>query len=133
LYVSDSEGTLLEEISRRKSRLGGKALIDLEKYPRVTFRIDLKLDRHISFVEAFRTTDLERIRRQCLDVDNLAASQAVGIYLARLGVQAILYPSVAGAGIHVVVFVENTRRGEVVLFNRAQVIDQLARYKRLRL
>jgi RES domain-containing protein len=133
LYVSDSEKTLLQEISGRKSRLGGKALIDLEKYPRVTFRIDLKLDRHISFGEAFRTKDLEHIRRQCLDVDNLATSQAVGTYLARLGVQAILYPSVAGAGINVVVFVENTRTGEVALFNRAQVIDQLARYKRLRL
>jgi len=70
LYVSDSEETPLREISGRKRRLGGKALIDLDKYPRVTFRIDLKLDRHISFVDAFRTKDLERIRRQCLDVDN---------------------------------------------------------------
>ena len=53
LYVSDSEQTLLWKISGRKSRLGGKALIDLDKYPRVTFRVDLKLERHISFVEAF--------------------------------------------------------------------------------
>jgi len=130
LYVSDSEKTLLQEISERKRRLGGKALIDLERYPRVTFRIDVKLDRHISFVEASRTKDLEGIRRQCLDVDDLAASQAVGSYVAGLGVQAILYPSVAGAGSNLVVFVKNTRRSEIVLFNRSQVIDQLARHRR---
>jgi hypothetical protein len=131
LYVSGSEETLLREISGRKSRLGGKALIDLDKYPRVMFRIDLKLDRHISFAEAFRTKDLEGIRQRCLHLDNLASSQAVGGYLAGLGVQAILYPSVEGAGNNFVVFVKNTRRSEVVLFNRAQIIAQLARYKRL--
>ena len=129
LYVSDSEETLLQEIAVRKRRLGGRALIDLDKYPRVTFRIDLNLDQHITFVEGFRTKDLERIRRQCLDVENLAASQAVGSYLAGLGVQAILYPSVAGGGTNVVVFVESTRRGQVVLFNRAQVIAQLGRLR----
>jgi hypothetical protein len=48
-----------------------------------------------------------------------------------LGVQAILYPSVAGGGTNVVVFVESTRRGQVVLFNRAQVIAQLGRLRRL--
>jgi hypothetical protein len=57
------EETLLREISGRKRRLGGKTLIDLDKYPRVTFRIDLKLERHISFLEAFRTKELEGIRR----------------------------------------------------------------------
>ena len=132
LYVSDSEETLLQEIAGRKRRLGGKALIDLDKYPRVTFRIDLKLERHISFADAFQTKDFQRIRGQCLDVDNLAASQAAGSYLAGLGVQAILYPSVAGAGTNVVVFLENTRPGQVVLFNRAEVIDQLARLSRAR-
>jgi hypothetical protein len=114
-----------------KRRLGGKALIDLDKYPRVTFRIDLKLDRHISFAETLRSKDLQRIRRQCLEVDNLTASQAVGSYLAGLGVQAILYPSMAGAGTNVVVVIENTRRGQVVLFNRAQVTRQLARLRRV--
>ena len=131
LYVSDSEETLLQEIAVRKRRLGGKALIDLDKYPRVTFRIDLRLDRHVSFTGVFRTNDFERLRGRSLDVDNLAASQAVGSYLAGLGVQAILSPSVAGAGRNVVVFIENTRRGQVVLFNRAQVIAQLERLRRI--
>lgn len=130
LYVSDSEETLLQEIAGRKRRLGGKALIDLDKYPRVTFRIDLKLDRHISFADTPPKRDFQRMRRQCLDVDNLAASQAVGSYLAGLGVEAILYPSVAGTGANMVVFIENTRRGQVVLFNRTQIIEEFARLGR---
>ena len=130
LYVSDSEETLLQEISGRKRRLGGKALIDLDKYPRVTFRIDLKIDRHISFVDPFRTKELQSIRRRCLEVGNLRASQMVGRYLAASGVQAILYPSVEGTGNNVVVFIDNTSPGQTVLFNRAQVIEQIAKLKR---
>ena len=127
LYVSDSEETLLQETAVRKRRLGGKALIDPDKYPRVTFRIDLRLDRHITFGERGQRKDLKAIRRQCLEVDNLAASQVVGRYLASLGVQAILYPSVAGAGNNAVVFIENTLPGQVVLFNRAEVLAQIGR------
>jgi RES domain-containing protein len=128
LYVSDSEETLLQEIAERKARLGGKALVDLDKYPRVTFRIDLKMERHISFAEPPRHKRLNGIRHECLRRDSLVASQAVGRYLAGLGVQAIRYPSVAGSGTNVVVFVENTRHGEVVLFNRMKVIDQIAKF-----
>jgi RES domain-containing protein len=50
VYVSDSEETLLQEIAARKVRLGGKALIDLDKHPRVKFRTDLQLGRHISLL-----------------------------------------------------------------------------------
>lgn len=68
---------------------------------------------------------MEGIRRQCLKTDDLAASQVVGRHLAGAGVQAVLYLSVAGGGRNVAVFIENTRRGQVALFNRGQVIDQI--------
>ncbi len=45
LYASDWEATVSSEIRGRKNRLGGKALIDLDKYPRGTFRFDVNLDR----------------------------------------------------------------------------------------
>jgi RES domain-containing protein len=129
LYVSDSEETLLHEIALRKRRLGGKALIDLDRYPRVTFRIDLTLDRRVSFSEPFEREDLKDIRRQCLALSRLSASQEVGRHLAALGAQAILYPSVAGAGNNVVVFIENVLPGQVVLFNRVEALAQIARLK----
>ena len=129
VYASESEDTVLREIAGRKSRLGGRSLIDVDKYPRVTFRIDLHLDRSVSFAEAFRNETLEQIRRQCLKIRSIAVSQTVGHHLAALGVQAILYPSVAGRENNIVVFVENIRSGQVVLFNRARVIEQIAKLR----
>jgi RES domain-containing protein len=131
VYASDSEETLLQEIRARKSRLGGRALIDTDKYPRVTFRIDLRLDRHVSLADRFQNRTLESIRLRCLKADEILASQVVGRYLAGAGVQALLYPSVVSAGKNVVVFLENTRRGQMVLFNREQVLKQIARLKAL--
>jgi hypothetical protein len=96
VYASNSEETLLQEIAARKNRLGGRGLIDLDKYPRVTFRIDVQLDRHVSFTEPFANKHLNTLRRKCLEVDSLTASQSVGHHLAALGMQAILYASVAG-------------------------------------
>ena len=89
-------------------------MIDTDKYPRVTFRIDLKLNRHISFADPFRKKDLWSIRRQCLEVDNLAASQAVGRYIEASGVQAIVYPSVACTGKNVVAFTLLVLREKVI-------------------
>jgi RES domain-containing protein len=132
LYGSDSEETLLDEITSRKSRLGGKALIDIDKYPRVIFRIDLKLKRHISFANIFPNKELEKIRRQCLNRNELAPSQSVGLYLKDQGVQAIVYSSVASAGKNVVVFLENTGPGEVILFNRSKVLAQISRLRSVR-
>ena len=129
LYASDSEETLLREISGRKQRLAGKALIDVNRYPRVTFRIDLKIPRHVSFVRALPSKDLERLRQQCLKPDSLAFSQNVGAHLEASGVQAILYSSVTGVGNNVVVFVENTKPGDVVIFNRDQLIARIGRFK----
>ena len=129
VYASDSEETLLREVSGRKGRLGGNALIDVDRYPRVTFRIDVKVDRHVSFAGSFRQSELERIRRRCLSPASLAFSQNVGRHLEAPGVQAILYSSVTGAGANVVVFVRNTKADQVVIFNRARVIAQIARLK----
>lgn len=127
LFASDSEGTLLREVATRKKRLAGNALIDLDRYPRVTFRIDVRLDRHVSLTDSCRDKELDHIRRECLKPDGLHYSQLVGQEFATSHVQAILYPSVTGAGNNVVVFLENTQPGDVVLFNRDAVIRQISK------
>jgi len=127
VYASDSEETLAREISVRKSRLGGKPLIAIYNYPRVTFRIDLTIDRHVSLASVFQDRDLERVRQRCLNPANLSFSQCVGEHFQARGMQAILYASVTGAGSNVVVFVQNTKPGQVVIFNRAKVLSQISR------
>jgi RES domain-containing protein len=127
VYASDSDETLAREISVRKDRLGGKALFAIDRYPRVTFRIDLTVDRHASLVSAFQDRDFETMRQRCLNAASLGFSQRVGECLVKRGVQAIRYASVTGAGSNVVVFVENTKSGQVIIFNRAKVLSQISR------
>lgn len=127
LFASGSEETLLREIATRKKRLAGSAQIDFDRYPRMTFRIDLNLDRHVSLTDSWRDRGLERVRRRCLKPDDLLPSQVVGRELAASRLQAILYPSVAGAGTNVVVFLENTRGGDVILFNRGPMMQAISR------
>jgi RES domain-containing protein len=127
VYASDSEETLAREISARKGRLGGKALISINSYPRITFRIDLTVDRHLSLVKAFHDRDLERLRQRCLNPASLGFSQLAGEHLQERGVQAVVYASVTGAGSNVVVFLKNTKPGQVVIFNRAKVLSQISR------
>lgn len=129
VYASDSEETLLREISARKNRLGGKALVTLDRYPRISFRIDLRLDRHTSFGYPFQDRDLEKIRQRCLNPADIGFSQIVGKHLQAGGVQAVLYPSVTGAGANIVVLLQNTKPGQVTIFNRAAVIAQVSRWK----
>jgi RES domain-containing protein len=37
VYLSESEEVALAETTRRKNRLGGGALISIDKYPRITY------------------------------------------------------------------------------------------------
>jgi hypothetical protein len=65
-YVSDSDKTATEEVTGRKERLGGKALIDLNKYPRVVFGVVVRLDRHVNLARKLRSPLLEKLRQACL-------------------------------------------------------------------
>ena len=127
VYASDSEETLLREIGARKRRLGGNALMDVGRYPRVVFRIDIKVGRHVSFARPFRDRSLEAVRRQCLSADKLDFSQSAGDHWRAAGVQAVRYASVTGRGVNVVVFLENTTPGEVAIFNREELMERMAR------
>jgi hypothetical protein len=111
----------------RKRRLGGKALMDIERYPRVVFRIDIKVGRHVSFARPFRDRSLDALRRQCLSADKLDFSQSVADHLKAAGVQPVRYAPATGRGVNVVVFLENTTPGDVVIFNREELMDRMAR------
>ena len=129
MKLTSKQQRLLDSLAKEASPLSSMFFRSVDRYPRVTFRIDVKVDRHVSFAGSFRQSELERIRRRCLSPTSLAFSQNVGQHLEARGVQAILYSSVTGAGANVVVFVRNTKADQVVIFNRAKVIAQIARLK----
>lgn len=91
VYASDSEETVLREISIRRQRLGGRAQIDVDRWPRVTFRLDIRLTHHVDLTGPFSNVELEQLRVACLDVNSLTFSQQVGRYFVRSGVQGIVF------------------------------------------
>jgi len=123
VYVSDSDRTASEEVTARKERLGGKAQISLEKYPRIVFAVNVQLERHISFLKKPRDRILEALWKSSLDEDNLGASQVVGAFFHRLGIQGILFPSVVIQGTNLIAFVANCAGGSLQIVN----LDELTR------
>ena len=132
VYVSDSDRTASEEVTGRKERLGGKAQITLENYPRIVFGVNVKLERHISFLKKPRAKVLEALWKSSLDEDNLHASQAVGAFFLQRGVQGIVFPSVVTQGANLVVFVANCGAGSLEIANLAGLRSKLTEMGRPR-
>jgi RES domain-containing protein len=111
VYFSESDAVASRELTARKKRLGGDAQITLEKYPRISFAVEIQLERCVSLVGQERSASMERLRKKTLTPGNLATSQAVGRTLLDLKIQAILFPSVISAGTNLVVFVDQCPSG----------------------
>jgi hypothetical protein len=45
VYLSESDAVATSEVTGRKKRLGGAALINVDKYPRVVFAVGFDLTR----------------------------------------------------------------------------------------
>lgn len=112
VYLADSDEGASAEVLARKRRLGGKSQITLDKYPRVVFAIDVKLERVVSLARKPKNPALAAIRSASL-ADDLNYSQDVGRFLADLGVQGLLFKSVVGAGVNLLVFLENCSFGQL--------------------
>lgn len=121
VYFSESDAVASRELTTRKKRLGGDAQITLEKYPRITFAVEIQLDCCVSLVEKERSARMERLRRRTLLPENLTASQEVGRALLDLKIQAILFPSVISAGTNLVVFVDQCPNGWCRIVNEERL------------
>ncbi len=105
-------------------------LVPIDKYPRITFRLDIAVTRHVSLINTTANEEFLRLREGCLDTRDLAFSQLVGDHLRKRRIQVIRYQSVVSQGSNVIVFLENTRPGQLVLFNRARLLAQMASFRR---
>jgi RES domain-containing protein len=126
VYLADSDGGASAEVLARKKRLGGASQITLDKYPRVVFAIDVELERVVSLVRKPRNSALAAIRSASL-ADDLSYSQDVGRFLADSGIQGLLYKSLVGTGVNLLVFLENCATGQLKVRKLDETIDTLKR------
>jgi RES domain-containing protein len=124
VYLADSDAGASAEVLARKKRLGGASQISLDKYPRVVFAVDVELERVVSLVRKSRNSALAAIHNACL-ANDLSYSQNVGRFLAESGVQGLLYKSLVGPGLNLLVFLENCGSRELKIRNLAETMGAL--------
>ena len=88
VYLSESDAVATSEITGRKKRLGGAALINVDKYPRVVFAVRFDLMRVLDLSQRPLPRGLGAVRDKCLG-DDLSASQQFGDVLVSQGVQGL--------------------------------------------
>lgn len=124
VYLADSDAGASEEVLARKKRLGGASQISLDKYPRVVFAVDVELERTVSLVRRPRNSALAAIRNASFEND-LSYSQHVGRFLADSGIQGLLFKSSVGAGVNLLVFLENCAFSQLKVRKLDETMDTL--------
>ncbi len=99
VYLSESDAVAASEVTGRKKRLGGTALIDVDKYPRVVFAVRFSLTLVLDLTQRPLPSGLGAIRDKCLG-DDLSTSQHFGDVLVSQGMEGLRFPSQAGPGIN---------------------------------
>lgn len=125
VYASLDEETATREVTARKVRLGGQAQIHLKDYPRLTYVIGIKIEKCVDFRSVDRSTVLGQTLAAALDLSDLGDSQAIGQYIVSKGVQAALWPSVAGSGSNIVVFLDVDPPSRVEISNREDILKAI--------
>lgn len=129
VYLADSDRAASNEVLTRKKRLGGKAQITLDKYPRIVFGVDVSLKRVVRWLRKPRSIRLRTVREACLSENELEASMEVGEKLQQLGIQGLLYPSVTGTGRILVVYLDNCDPAALKLRNLDELKKKIAEFR----
>lgn len=124
VYLADSDAGASAEVLARKKRLGGASQITLDKYPRVVFAVDVELERVVSLARKPRNPALAAIRNASFD-DDLSYSQDVGRFLAGSRIQGLLFKSLVGSGVNLLIFMENCDSGQLKVRKLDETLDTL--------
>jgi RES domain-containing protein len=125
VYASIDEDTATREVTARKTRLGGKAQIALKDYPRLTYTISINAKTCVDFRNIGNNAVLKDVLAAASDLDDLGPSQEVGAYLVEKGIEAVIFPSVAGGGANIAVFLDSDPPAKVAIGNRKEILETL--------
>jgi RES domain-containing protein len=125
VYASLDEETAAREVTARKTRLGGEAQIALADYPRLTYVISIEAKKCVDFRNITNNAVLKDVLAAVSDRDDLRASQEVGAYLVDKGIEAVIFPSVIGAGANIAAFLDADPAPKVTIANRDEILKTL--------
>ena len=125
VYASLDEETAAREVTARKTRLGGQAQIALKDYPRLTYVISIEAKECVDFRNIGSNAVLKDVLAAARDPDDLGPSQEVGAYLVEKGIDAFIFPSVAGAGASIAAFPDADPPAKVAIGNRKEILEAI--------
>jgi RES domain-containing protein len=125
VYASLDEETATREVTARKTRLGGQAQIALKDYPRLTYVISVEAKKCVDFRNVGNDAVLKDVLAAASDPDDLGPSQEVGAYLVEKGIDAVIFPSVAGGGANIAAFLDAAPPARVAIDNRDEILKAL--------
>jgi RES domain-containing protein len=117
VFLSATDRLATAEVTERKNRLGGSALISLDKYPRIVFGVEVALERVLEFSKRSMPKALHKLCDPCLDQDNLRPSMELGYEFLSRSIQGLRFPSVTGRGSNLVVYRRNCPGSSLRLVN----------------
>jgi RES domain-containing protein len=126
VYASLEEDTALREAASRQASLHGQNKTAFREYPRLTYVLHIKTDRSLN-LSTVLPAELQRLVVDCLGPDqHVAFQQLASIWIAE-GIQSIIFPSAAGVGRNIAVYVANAQPESVSISNRDEVIAHMRR------
>jgi RES domain-containing protein len=125
VYASLDEETATREATARKTRLGGRAQIELKDYPRVTYVISIEAKKCVDFRKIGNDAVVKDVLTAVSDPDDLGPSQEMGTYLTKEGINAAIFPSVAGSGANIAALLDSHPTPQVTIANRDEILELL--------
>lgn len=125
VFLSVTDQLATAEVTKRKSRLGGSALISVDKYPRIVFGVEVDLARVVRLSKQSMPKTLHGFRESCLDENSLTASMELGSELISREVQALRFPSVTSRGSNLVVYNRNCPPSALNLINVSELMAKI--------
>ena len=126
VYASFDEATALREVSTRKYALGGRSQINLGEYPRMTYVLSVATQRNLDLAETL-PMELGNVVRQCIRGDGYSDSQGLAAIWIAGSIDSVVFPSAAGIGRNVAIYLANAGSGAVTVRNRDEVLAALRR------
>ena len=110
IYLSATDAGASKEVTARKSKLGGAGQISIDKYPRVVYAVAVDLKKALDLSAIGSSQAVEAVRATCLDKNDLRPSMELARELIAAGIEALVFPSVAGGGDNLIVYRTNCGR-----------------------
>jgi RES domain-containing protein len=127
VYLNATDSGTGAELLARKARLGGSPQITLDKYPRVVFGVEVKLNRSLNLATGPISAAFADLRQRSLLPDELETSMKVAAALISANIQGVVFPNVVGGTENLVVYLANCGAAALRLHNADELITKARR------